>query len=159
MVGNEGSFLAPKKLKLPNFGKNANWHQLYFQGFAIRGALVLHLAISGLALGTAGVGSPIWTGAHSHLWSPFNILMPNHLHLFAWPGILNADLDGWVRYWKSQFSNTIGNRSLRWQSSCFHHRLGSCFQPPFYSSGFDLRKAFPIDSGAPAVGTAAAPGP
>ena len=126
MVGNEGSFLAPKKLKLPNFGKNANWHQLYFQGFAIRGALVLHLAISGLALGTAGVGSPIWTGAHSHLWSPFNILMPNHLHLFAWPGILNADLDGWVRYWKSQFSNTIGNRSLRWQSSCFHHRLRSC---------------------------------
>jgi hypothetical protein len=38
-------------------------------------------------------------------------------------------------------------------------RGGGFFQPPFYSSGFDLRKAFPIDSGAPAVGTAAAPGP
>jgi hypothetical protein len=54
------------------------------------------------------------------------ILMPDHLHLFAWPGILHADFDGWVRYWKSQFSNSIDNRSLRWQSGRFHHRLGSC---------------------------------
>ena len=67
----------------------------------------------------------IWWSATYWKVGPY-ILMPNHLHLFAWPGILNADLDGWVRYWKSQFSNTIGNRSLRWQSSCFDHRLRSC---------------------------------
>jgi|SRR5271165_964667 len=67
----------------------------------------------------------IWWSATYWKVGPY-ILMPNHLHLFAWPGILNADLDGWIRYWKSQFSNTIGNRSLRWQSSCFHHRLRSC---------------------------------
>jgi putative transposase len=54
------------------------------------------------------------------------VLMPDHLHLFAWPGILHADFDRWVCYWKSQFSNTMGNRSLRWQSNCFHHRLRSC---------------------------------
>jgi putative transposase len=67
----------------------------------------------------------IWWSATHWKVGPY-ILMPNHLHLFAWPGILNADLDGWVRYWKSQFSNTISNRSLRWQPSCFHHRLRSC---------------------------------
>jgi putative transposase len=53
------------------------------------------------------------------------ILMPDHLHLFAWPGTLHADFDAWVRYWKSQFSNTIDNRSRRWQETCFHHRLRS----------------------------------
>jgi len=51
----------------------------------------------------------IWWSATYWKVGPY-ILMPNHLHLFAWPGILNADLDGWVRYWKSQLSNTIGNR-------------------------------------------------
>jgi putative transposase len=54
------------------------------------------------------------------------ILMPDHLHLFAWPGILHADFDAWVRYWKSQFSNAIDNQSPRWQETCFHHRLRSC---------------------------------
>jgi putative transposase len=54
------------------------------------------------------------------------ILMPDHLHLFAWPGILHADFDAWVRYWKSQFSNAIDNQSRRWQETCLHHRLRSC---------------------------------
>jgi putative transposase len=54
------------------------------------------------------------------------VLMPDHLHLFAWPGIWQADFDGWVRYWKSQFLNNIDNPALRWQSNCFHHWLRSC---------------------------------
>jgi putative transposase len=54
------------------------------------------------------------------------VLMPDHLHLFAWPGILHADFEGWLRYWKSQFSNTIRNPSLRWQTNGFHHRLRCC---------------------------------
>ena len=67
----------------------------------------------------------IWRSATYWKVGPY-ILMPDHLHLFAWPAILHADFDAWVRYWKSLFSNTIGDRALRWQSGCFHHRLRSC---------------------------------
>ena len=66
----------------------------------------------------------IWWKATYWKVGPY-VLMPDHLHLFAWPGILHAPFDPWVRYWKSQFSNTINNRSFRWQSNCFHHRLRS----------------------------------
>jgi putative transposase len=67
----------------------------------------------------------IWRTATYWKIGPY-VLMPNHLHLFAWPGILPSDFDRWVRYWKSRFSSTIGNPSFRWQSYCFHHRLRSC---------------------------------
>ena len=52
--------------------------------------------------------------------------MPDHLHLFAWPRALGTDFDGWVRFWKSIFSKTVRDHSLRWQTGCFHHRLRSC---------------------------------
>jgi hypothetical protein len=65
----------------------------------------------------------IWRSATYWKVGPY-MLMPDHL--FAWPGILHADFDGWVRYWKSRFSNRVHNRSLRWQSGCFHHRIRSC---------------------------------
>jgi putative transposase len=26
------------------------------------------------------------------------IIMPDHLHLFAWPGRLHADIDNWMQY-------------------------------------------------------------
>jgi putative transposase len=67
----------------------------------------------------------IWRSATFWKAGPY-VLMPDHLHLFVWPGTSPSDLDRWVRYWKSQFSNTIGNQSLRWQPNCFHHRLRSC---------------------------------
>jgi putative transposase len=67
----------------------------------------------------------IWRSATYWKVGPY-VLMPDHLHLFAWPGMYQADFDGWVRYWKSQFSVTIGDSSLRWQANCFHHRLRSC---------------------------------
>jgi putative transposase len=66
----------------------------------------------------------VWQTATYWKVGPY-VLMPDHLHLFAWPGILHAPFDPWVRYWKSEFSKTISNRSLRWQSNCFHHRLRS----------------------------------
>ena len=67
----------------------------------------------------------IWRSATFWKAGPY-VLMPDHLHLFVWPGTSPSDLDRWLRYWKSQFSNTIGNQSLRWQPNCFHHRLRSC---------------------------------
>jgi putative transposase len=67
----------------------------------------------------------IWRSATFWKAGPY-VLMPDHLHLFAWPGTTPSDFDRWVRYWKSRFSNTIGNQSLQWQPNCFHHRLRSC---------------------------------
>ena len=51
--------------------------------------------------------------------------MPDHLHLFAWPGFGSATFDRWVQYWKSMFTKTTRNYCLRWQAGCFHHRIRS----------------------------------
>ncbi len=67
----------------------------------------------------------IWRSAIYWKVGPY-VLMPDHLHLFAWPGTLPSNFERWVRYWKSLFSNTLGDRALRWQPYCFHHRLRSC---------------------------------
>ena len=40
----------------------------------------------------------IWRTATYWKVGPY-VLMPDHLHLFAWPGILHAPFDPWVRYW------------------------------------------------------------
>jgi putative transposase len=44
------------------------------------------------------------------------VLMPDHLHLFAAPGALEVSLDNRVRYWKSQFTKTIGRTEQQWQT-------------------------------------------
>ena len=60
------------------------------------------------------------------------VLMPDHLHLFAWPYQRVTNFDNWVRYWKSQFTRrsldrdgSAGVSYRRWQSNCFHHRIRS----------------------------------
>jgi putative transposase len=53
------------------------------------------------------------------------VLMPDHLHLFAWPYQPVTRFDKWVRYWKSQFTRRSTNRCRRWQPNCFHHRIRS----------------------------------
>jgi putative transposase len=67
----------------------------------------------------------VWLSATHWEVGPY-VLMPDHLHLFAWPRALGTDFDGWVRFWKSIFSKTVRDHSLRWQTGCFHHRLRSC---------------------------------
>src|SRR5262245_23269644 len=44
------------------------------------------------------------------------ILMPDHLHLFASPGMPELSLEAWVKYWKSQFSKRHRDRTHRWQT-------------------------------------------
>jgi putative transposase len=66
----------------------------------------------------------IWRYATHWEVGPY-VLMPDHLHLFAWPGGGSATFDHWVQYWKSRFTKTIRNRELRWQSGCLHHRVRS----------------------------------
>jgi REP-associated tyrosine transposase len=53
------------------------------------------------------------------------LLMPDHLHLFAWPGFGKLTADLWVKVWKSRFSLLHDNRSHRWQAGSFHHRIRS----------------------------------
>lgn len=53
------------------------------------------------------------------------VLMPNHLHFFAWPGSGPMQFDRWVTAWKAKFSRTVANKTLRWQAGSFHHRIRS----------------------------------
>jgi putative transposase len=66
----------------------------------------------------------VWHSATHWEVGPY-ILMPDHLHLFAWPGYGSATFDRWIQYWKSAFKRTIGNPDLSWQSGGFHHRIRS----------------------------------
>jgi putative transposase len=66
----------------------------------------------------------VWTSATHWEVGPY-VLMPDHLHLFAWPGFGSTTFDRWVQYWKSMFTKTTRNDRLRWQSGCFHHRIRS----------------------------------
>lgn len=66
----------------------------------------------------------IWESATHWEVGPY-VLMPDHLHLFAWPGVRSATFDRWVQYWKSMFSKTVKERGMRWQAGCFHHRIRS----------------------------------
>jgi putative transposase len=51
------------------------------------------------------------------------VLLPDHLHLFAYPGDGKLLFDDWVHIWKAQFSRRKGHQSWRWQSGSFHHRI------------------------------------
>src|ERR1700751_1107960 len=49
------------------------------------------------------------------------VIMPDHIHLFAWPGKIEHDLDAWIRYWKSLVTKHLGSSACSWQQ---------CFFPP-----------------------------
>jgi putative transposase len=66
----------------------------------------------------------IWSTADKWKVGPY-VLMPNHVHLFAWPGSDPCLFDPWVKYWKSRFTAAFRNPSCRWQKYSFHHRIRS----------------------------------
>lgn len=53
------------------------------------------------------------------------VLMPDHVHFFAWPGSGRRDFDRWVTAWKAKFSRMVANKAFRWQARSFHHRIRS----------------------------------
>ena len=53
------------------------------------------------------------------------VLMPDHLHFFAWPGSYGISFDRWVTAWKAKASRTLANKAFRWQSGAFHHCIRS----------------------------------
>jgi putative transposase len=53
------------------------------------------------------------------------VIMPDHIHLFAWPGKIEHDLDAWIRYWKSLVTKHLGSSACSWQQCFFHHTIRS----------------------------------
>lgn len=53
------------------------------------------------------------------------VLMPDHLHFFAAPGLIDISLDDWIRFWKSQFSRRDADESHEWQTNHWDTRLRS----------------------------------
>jgi len=51
------------------------------------------------------------------------VVMPDHIHLFAAPGSLCADLDSWMKYWKSQFNKRKAEHPGKWESGHWDTRL------------------------------------
>ena len=51
------------------------------------------------------------------------VLMPDHLHLFASPGLPEITLEKWVQYWKSQFTKQRRMPGCRWQTDHWDYRL------------------------------------
>jgi putative transposase len=55
------------------------------------------------------------------------LLMPDHLHLFAWPGTGRLCFDMWIKVWKSRFSLVHQTPDHCWQAGSFHHRI-RCYE-------------------------------
>ena len=51
------------------------------------------------------------------------VVMPDHIHLFASPGMKDATIERWVQFWKSLVSRNLAGRAKGWQKGCWHHRL------------------------------------
>jgi putative transposase len=64
----------------------------------------------------------IWVNARDWGVGPY-ILMPDHLHLFASPGLLTRSFDRWITLWKARFTIRFSKERFGWQQSAFHHRI------------------------------------
>ena len=61
----------------------------------------------------------VWTRQKDWIVAEY-VLLPDHLHLIAYPAGEKLPFDPWVKAWKSLFSRTAKNPDWRWQSTCFH---------------------------------------
>lgn len=64
----------------------------------------------------------VWADAKHWLVGKY-VLMPDHIHLFAWETEQSRDYESWTRYWKSQFSKRHGNHDHRWQADHWETRI------------------------------------
>ena len=66
----------------------------------------------------------VWS--HSTLWLVGRyVIMPDHIHLFAWATEQSIEYDNWVRYWKSQFTKRHSNPNRVWQPQHWDTRVRS----------------------------------
>ena len=72
------------------------------------------------------------------------VIMPDHIHLFAWATDESFDYDTWVRYWKSQFTKRHCNPDHRWQSDHWDTRQRS---ETAYEEKWDYIRLNPVRAG------------
>ncbi len=66
----------------------------------------------------------VWRQADAWLVGRY-VVMPDHVHYFAWATESGIELDNWVRYWKSQFSRAHRQEQLRMQAGHWDRRMRS----------------------------------
>jgi len=64
----------------------------------------------------------IWEDPLSWLVGRY-ILMPDHIHLFAGLAGKEVTLEGWVRYWKTQYRKRATDPTQEWQDGHWDRRL------------------------------------
>lgn len=63
-----------------------------------------------------------WIEANGWLVGMY-VVMPDHLHLFCAPGLMDVPLEVWVAYWKRLVTQELEQREWRWQSRGWDTRL------------------------------------
>ncbi len=51
------------------------------------------------------------------------VILPDHLHFFAFDEKNDTNYDNWVTYWKSQFSRRYGKPKCRWLTDHWDRRI------------------------------------
>ncbi|MDB5335934.1 MAG: hypothetical protein JWN70_1553 [Planctomycetaceae bacterium] len=64
----------------------------------------------------------VWQEAEAWLMGKY-VVMPDHVHFFAWYTRSMIKYEGWVRYWKSQFSKKYKHPECEWQVNHWDTRL------------------------------------
>ncbi len=66
----------------------------------------------------------VWREANAWLMGRY-VIMPDHVHFFAWATNIEIDYENWITYWKSQFSKKHNHRDHRWQTDHWDRRMRS----------------------------------
>jgi putative transposase len=69
----------------------------------------------------------VWMGADAWLMGRY-VVMPDHIHFFAWFTGSLVEYQNWVKYWKSQFSKKYKHADCQWQTDSWDMRLRSFVQ-------------------------------
>ena len=85
----------------------------------------------------------IWTEADLWLVGRY-VVMPDHIHLFAWETEKSIVYENWVRYWKSQFTKSHKNSVHPWQTDHWDRRMRS---KENYESKWQYVRQNPIRAG------------
>lgn len=69
----------------------------------------------------------VWSDADAWLMGKY-VIMPDHIHFFAWYTGSLVKYEDWVKYWKSQFTKKHKHADCRWQSDGWDTRMRSLIQ-------------------------------
>ena len=90
----------------------------------------------------------IWKEARFWLVGRY-VIMPDHIHLFAWATEDSIEYEKWVRYWKSMFTRRHKIPEHRWQTDHWDRRMRN---ESAYEEKWNYVKENPIRSGLVAGG-------